>query len=241
MMAHGTFTQIFHPNNEKLFDNASIDIIIFRYCKNPLLDKKTLYNGRSLHIINSNGLITFETRENNSTVMFGDYFDIYVGLVSGREEVYKNRDLGNIEVINGEDKIEKYIYIQEFPCDNPKINEYLLGHKDSLIQRRIRKFNEDNWFEWGAPRNITTINANLGKDCIYINTLTRNPKISFLGKVAYFGGGLLMLKPKKDSSRLSDIVSYINSDTFKSNFVFSGRFKIGHRQLSNSYIPIEYL
>lgn len=241
MMAHGTFTQIFHPNNEKLFDNASIDIIIFRYCKNPLLDKKTLYNGRSLHIINSNGLITFETRENNSTVMFGDYFDIYVGLVSGREEVYKNRDLGNIEVINGEDKIEKYIYIQEFPCDNPKINEYLLGHKDALIQRRIRKFNEDNWFEWGAPRNITTINANLGKDCIYINTLTRNPKISFLGKVAYFGGGLLMLKPKKDSSRLSDIVSYINSDTFKSNFVFSGRFKIGHRQLSNSYIPIEYL
>ena len=56
----------------------------------------------------------------------------------------------------------------------------------------------------------------------------------------YFGGGLIMLKPKKKCN-LNNIVSYINSDTFKENFIFSGRFKIGHRQISNSYIPSEYL
>jgi adenine-specific DNA-methyltransferase len=172
--------------------------------------------------------------------MFHDCFDVSVGLVSGRDEVYKNEDLGNIEVLNGEDKVDKYIYIEKYPCENDKINKHLLHHKKELIERGIRKFNENNWFEWGAPRNITTMNANLGKECIYIYNLTRKSNISFVGKVTYFGGGLIMLIPKKNCN-LHNIVAYINSDKFKENFMFSGRFKIGHRQLCNSYIPNECL
>ena len=240
MMTNGTFTHIFHPHNEKMFENASIDIIVFRYCKNSLIDKTVLYNDKLLYITNSNGLITFGEKENNNSIMFQDYFDIYVGLVSGKEDVYKNEELGNIEVLNGENKIDKYIYIEKYPCDNDKINTYLLHYKKELIERGIRKFNENNWFEWGAPRNITAINSNLGKDCIYIYNLTRKQNVSFLGKVNYFGGGLIMLKPKKKCN-LNNIISYINSNTFKDNFMFSGRFKIGHRSLSNSFIPSEYL
>jgi adenine-specific DNA-methyltransferase len=172
--------------------------------------------------------------------MFQDYFDVSVGLVSGRDEVYKNEDLGNIEVLNGEDKVDKYIYIEKYPCENDKINNHLLHHKKELIERGIRKFNENNWFEWGAPRNITKMNANLGKECIYIYNLTRKSNISFVGKVNYFGGGLIMLIPKKNCN-LHNIVEYINSEKFKENFMFSGRFKIGHRQLCNSYIPNECL
>jgi adenine-specific DNA-methyltransferase len=239
MMNNGSFTHVYHPNDEKLFDNATIDIIVFRYCKNNTIEKKTLYNDETLYISNSNGLITFN-KNNNTGVLFQEYFDIYVGLVSGKEEVYKNEQLGNIEVINGENKKDKYIYIENYPCNNHKINEYLLNYKKELIERKIRKFNEKNWFEWGAPRNITTINSNLGKDCIYIYNLTRKSNVSFLGKVNYFGGGLIMLKPKKKCN-LNNIVSYINSDTFKNNFMFSGRFKIGHRQVSNFHIPNEYL
>lgn len=240
MMTNGTFTHIFHPHNEKMFENASIDIIVFRYYKNNSIDKKVLYNNKLLYTTNSNGMITFGEEENNNIVMFKDYFDIYVGLVSGKETVYKNEELGNIEVLNGEDKIDKYIYIEKYPCDNEEINTYLLNHKKELVERRIRKFNEHNWFEWGAPRNIAKINSNLGKDCIYIYNLTRKSNVAFLGKVNYFGGGLIMLKPKKICN-LNNIISYINSNSFKNNFTFSGRFKIGHRQICNSYIPNEYL
>lgn len=240
MMLNGSFTHIFHPNNERMFENASIDIIVFRYCKNNSIEKTVLYNNELLYIINSNGLITFSENKINNVVIFQDYFDIYVGLVSGKEEVYKNEEYGNIEVLNGEDKLDKYIYIENYPCENNELNNYLLKHKKELIERGIRKFNEKNWFEWGAPRNINTIKSNIGKDCIYIYNLTRKENISFLGKVNYFGGGLIMLKPKKQCN-LTKIISYLNSDTFKNNFIFSGRFKIGHRQISNSYIPIEYL
>jgi len=240
MMMNGTFTHIFHPHNEKMFEGCSIDVIVFRYCKNNSIEKKVLYNDKLLHITNSNGLITFGEENKNNNILFQEYFDIYVGLVSGKEEVYKNKELGNIEVLNGENKLDKYIYIEEYPCENERINKHLLDHKKELIERRIRKFNEKNWFEWGAPRNISSIKANLNEECIYIYNLTRKTNIAFVGKVNYFGGGLIMLKPKKKCN-LNDIVSYLNSSTFKENFLFSGRFKIGHRQISNSCIPSEYL
>lgn len=239
MMMNGSFTHVFHPNNDRMFDSACIDIIIFRYCK-KLIQNTVLYNNKRLYIINNNGLITFNKQESVDNVMFQDYFDIYVGLVSAKEDVYKNKELGNIEVINGLDKIEKYIFIEKYPCENNEINTYLIKHKNQLISRGIRKFNEKNWFEWGAPRNINTIRRNAGKDCIYIYNLTRKTEVSFVSKVSYFSGGLLMLIPKQNYN-LSSIVSYINSNEFKDNFMFSGRFKIGHRQVCNSFIPTKYL
>lgn len=240
MMNNGTFTHIFHPHNENMFKNATIDIIIFRYYKNNLIKKQVLYNDKLLYIINSNGLITFSENKNNNTIMFKDYFDIYIGIVSGKEQVYKNDELGNIEVLNGENKIDKYIYIKNYPCGNNNIDTYLLKHKKELIERKIRKFNDKNWFEWGAIRNITAINNNIGEDCIYIYNITRKINVAFIGKVNYFGGGLIMLKPKKICN-LNNIIIYINSNIFKDNFIFSERFKIGHRQISNSYIPNGYL
>jgi len=241
MMTNGTFTHIFHPHNENMFENASIDVIVFRYCKSKTIEKKVLYNDKLRYITNGNGLITFSDEETEEQqVRFQDYFDVYVGLVTGKEDVYKNSELGNMNVLNGENKVEKYIYIETYPCENEKINRHLLNHKTDLIDRGIRKFNENNWFEWGAPRNISTIRANLEKECIYIYNLTRTPHVAFIGKVQYFGGGLLLLIPKKKCN-LTKIVSYINSGRFKENFMFSGRFKIGHRQICNSCIPSEYL
>ena len=107
MMSNGTFTHIYHPNNEKMFEDASIDVIIFRYYKNSLIEKTVFYNGEKKHIINGNGLITFSEEKNENNIMFKDYFNIYVGIVSGKEEIYKNKELGNIIVLNGEEKEEK--------------------------------------------------------------------------------------------------------------------------------------
>jgi len=56
-----------------------------------------------------------------------------------------------------------------------------------------------------------------------------------------------MLKPKDNITEilnleLGDIldrtISYLNSDIFKKIFTYSNRFKIGHRQLSKSFIDI---
>jgi len=240
MLKSGTFTHIFHPNDEKLFKDASIDVIVFRYCKNQSLPKKVLYNDNELHIINSNGLITFNTQNTDNFVLFKDYFQIYVGLVSGKEGVYKNNELGNFQVLNGKEKIDNYIFIKEFPSGINEIDNYLKEHKEKLINRKIKKFNEKNWFEWGAPRNIKNIENNINKKCIYISNLTRKTNVSFIDKVQYFGGGLICLIPKYELN-LEKICKYINSIKFRQNFIFSGRFKMGHRQISNSFLPKKLL
>ena len=156
-------------------------------------------------------------------------------MVSGKDSVYKNT-IGNIEVCAGDGKYERYIYINEYPCDNKNINAYMLKNKNLLLARRIKKFNNDNWYEWGAPRNVGVITSNMGQECIYIHNLTRKKNISFVGVVNYFGGNLLMLKPKRELD-LTKFILYLNSSRFKNNFMFSGRFKIEHRQLCNSFIP----
>lgn len=234
MMIHGTFTHIYHPHNENMFQNASIDILIFRYCKDATLPREILYNSIKMHLNHNNGLITFtcdkETYKNSQNLE--ELFKICVGLVSGKEEVYKNDALGNICVLNSENTIEKYIFIENFPSENTEINTYLLEKKPILLNRAIKKFTEKNWFEWGAPRNISLMREHFGKPCIYVYTLTRKEVVAFIGKVQYFGGGLIMLLPKMDIS-LKETVIYLNSHKFRQNFTFSGRFKIGQRQLCN--------
>jgi len=235
MITNGTITHIYHPNDEKLFANACIDVIVFRYCKDISVPKEVLYNGKKLYVSNSSGLITFNETRGVDCVKISDLFDVYVGLVTGKESVYKN-PIGNIEVLNGENRLDKYIYIESFPSTDKAINEHLLAHKSDLINRKIRKFNDTNWYQWGAPRNISTIRDKFGKTCIYVRNLTRHENIAFTNKVQYFGGGLIMLIPKKECD-ISNITRYLNSKEFKLNFMFSERFKIGHRQISNSLIP----
>ena len=33
MIRNGSFTHIYHPNNTDLFEGASVDVVVFRYCK----------------------------------------------------------------------------------------------------------------------------------------------------------------------------------------------------------------
>ena len=236
MMDNGTITHIFHPHNENLFENASIDVIIFRYCKNKKLEKKVLYNDELLYIIESRGLLSFSKSKKNDKIIINQLFNVYVGIVTGKESVYKNEELGNIEVINGENKIDKYIYINKFPSKDDKINEYILKNKELLISRKIKKFNELNWFQWGAPRNIKIMEGNKNKDCIYVKNLTRKKKIAFKSKVMYFGGSLLMLLPKEEDLDVDKIVKILNNEETKKNYMYANRFKIGHRQLSSLLI-----
>ena len=232
MFEKGNITYIFHPNDEHLFENASIDVIIFRYCHLYTETKQCLYNDEPKYIHVNNGIITFADTDKCQSCV-NEHFNVYVGMVSGKESVYKNAEYGTIDVLIGKNKINKYIYINEYPTDSAELNEYMEENKETLISRRIRKFNESNWFEWGAPRNLATINRHFGKPCIYVYNLSRKDKIAFLGKVQYFGGNLIMLIPKK-KCKLIPIIDYLNSETFKKNYMYSGRFKIGHKQLANA-------
>ena len=139
MLKEGTFTDIYHPHNETLFKNATVYVLIFRYCKDNNIPKIVSYNNEEMHLIENDGIVTYCKNLEKETVSIDEYFDIYVGLVSGKESVFKNSVLNNIEILNNQDKIDKYIYIKNYPCEQEDINKYLLLHKELLIKRRIKK------------------------------------------------------------------------------------------------------
>jgi adenine-specific DNA-methyltransferase len=273
MMLQGTFTHIIHPKDEHLFENAAIDVMVFRYCKDESLGNDMVFNGEKRWLVHHHGTLSFVLEEPDVSVptrTIADYFHVYVGMVSGKENVFKNQDLGNVDVLNGNGDKEKYIIIDKFPTDNPTLNAYMTEHKPQLMERKIRAFNEKNWYEWGALRNYNTMQKRVGEQCIYVRTVTRNNIVAFAGTVGPIGGNLLALIPKsyvtaepapknnprrskskatsksKESGacldmtqeRIHETITYLNSAKFKNEFVYSGRFKIGHRQLANASLNL---
>jgi adenine-specific DNA-methyltransferase len=236
MTENGSFTDFLFPHDEKLFDGASIDVVVFRYEKG-ITTKTAIVNGSQVFCNVNKGIITFSEVEVVGTQIDAD-FNVYVGLVSGKDEVYR-APIGNIDILNDKDRVEKYIFTESFPTNNALIDSHLQAHKPELISRKIKTFSEKNWYEWGAPRNITTIRKNWGKPCIYVRNMTRNKEVAFIGTVQYFGGSLLCLIPKTDAVDIQKIVRYINSETFQKDYMYSGRFKIGHKQISTAIIPVE--
>lgn len=237
MTKTGSFTDFLFPHNEKLFENASIDVVVFRYEKG-LMSKTTVVNGKEVFCNVNKGIITFSDSEVYGSPI-DSRFNVYVGLVSGRDEIYRV-PFGNIDILNDKDRVEKYIFTESFPTENAKIDTHLQSHKVELLERKIKKFSENNWFEWGAPRNISSIQKFKGKSCIYIRNMTRNKEVAFIGQVQYFGGSLLCLVPKNNmtESELQKVIQHINSITFQKDYMYAGRFKIGHKQISTAILPM---
>jgi adenine-specific DNA-methyltransferase len=236
MIKEGSFTDFLFPHDEKLFEGANVDVVVFRYEKG-VKTKDTIVNGKKMICNVNSGIITFSETEITGNPL-SDKFNVYVGLVSGRDEVYRN-DIGNMNILNDKDKVQKYIFAETFPTGNTVIDAHLRANKSVLLERKIRKFNENNWFEWGAPRNMTTIQKSLGKPCIFVRNMTRNQEVAFMDKVQNFGGTLLCLIPKEEmtEAELKKIVSFLNTKDLQKDYMYSGRFKIGHKQVCNIIVP----
>ena len=252
MLENGHFTHLYRPNNESLFESASIDIIIFRYQKtlsqSDIVQYSEGYPTESqseMRICHSNGIITLSPINEIQSTQYHvhDFFDVYVGMVSGKDSIFKNESLGNIKVLTDENTYSNFIFTESFPSNDKDIDNYLCSNKEELLDRKIKKFNEKNWWSWGAPRNIKIIKKSFGLNCIYIKTLTRAKNVSFIGNVEYFGGSLILLVLKSNFSyiNLKKINKYFNSEEFKFNYTYANRFKIGHKQICNSIIPKKYL
>jgi len=229
MAKSGSFTDFLFPHDEKLFDGASVDVVIFRYQKG-IHSSLTHVNGVEQPYTAVDGIISFG---DSSGKRVDELFDVYVGLVSGKDDVFKV-PFGNLSVLTDKDRVEKFVYGKA----TPEITAHLEAHKKVLMARKIKRFSEENWFEWGAPRNITHMERFMGRPCIYVRNLTRSHEPAFLGNVQYFGGALLCMVPKNPDVDLSKIVEFLNKIETRRDYTYSGRFKMGHRQLCHIKLSI---
>lgn len=98
-------------------------------------------------------------------------------------------------------------------------NDYLLQHKDSLMQRKIKKFNENNWYKWGRMHHISP------KKRIYVNTKTRQKNPFFIHQCPNYDGSILALFPYNQNLDLQNLCDKLNAINWQElGFVCDGRF-----------------
>jgi adenine-specific DNA-methyltransferase len=255
---NGGFTHFIDCGEEKLFDDADVPALcIFRFQKGYFGGLKFY---ETLDDFYSGKYVIKQTTYSN-TIMFSDeiyegkrisdYFEVKVGLVTGAEKIFK---VGNdtelcdeslINIIGTNKTSSKYIFadnitnFENIPLD---VQQYLLDNKKKLIEREIKKFDESNWWCYGALRNFEVMSSNRKR--IYGIMKTRESEIFWKGnEFEFFGGGIVGLFLKIDIDiNLDDVVRYLNSEEFKkimkdSNMYSNNKVSITPSVLSNLPFP----
>lgn len=163
LFSQGTITDFIDLGDKKIFEGAQPNCAIWRFEKGNFKRNTTCLRKFSC----VNGQIIFT--KNHYFIPFSSLFSVKVGAVSGADSIFTNEIFGNVEFVNSttakSGKTRKMIY-GEYAKNCPSLQ----GFKTQLLQRKIKKFNEQNWWAWGRDYYKSD------KPRIYVNTKTRNKK-----------------------------------------------------------------
>ncbi len=166
-------------------------------------------------------------------VRFRDIFFAKVGAVSGADEIYADPNQGTREFVcsttvrTGETR--RMIWSPEHP------HPALLPHKERLLLRRVRPFDESNWWQWGRSYFESE------RPRIYVNTKTRNPRPFFLHPCPHYDGAVLALFPHDPEADVSTLCTLLNEVNWTElGFVCDGRHLFTQRSLERAPLPTEF-
>ena len=161
-----------------------------------------------------------------------------VGLVTGYDKAYKIAKKNSIEKsaiqkqVDTSKKITYFINVNNISkeTDIPKnALKHLLSFKDSLIRRRISKFDESNWWKYGAVRNSELMSSKSKR--FYSLAKTRSNKPFFTSSAKFFTGGVLGYFDKgKNDITVVEAVEMLNSIEYRE--IFYSYFFITRDKLS---------
>jgi adenine-specific DNA-methyltransferase len=161
-----------------------------------------------------------------------DIASVKVGAVSGADDIYASDEFGNLDFVCSstvkDGKTRRMIWVGKH--DAPP--DCLLPHKDRLISRRIRAFDEKNWWQWGRGYPITNAAR------VYVNAKTRQDRPFFVHECKSFDGAILAIfphNPHLDIRALCDALNSVKWDQL--GFVCDGRFLFTQRSLENAPLP----
>ena len=220
----GSITDYQELGDAPVFKGYSPNCSIWRWQKGRR--SKVMSDGRNF--CHRDGVLWFGSSSRSGAV--GDCFDVKVGAVSGADSVFTNDRVGCTDFVcsktaaTGETR--KMIYNRH----DPVLDRY----KDVLLKRRIRRFDETNWWEWGRAYHEAR------GERIYVNCKTRNPRPFFASREEAYDGSVLALFPREGLSRgVSESVDILNSVNWdKLGFVCDGRLQFTQRSLERAPVDL---
>ncbi|HEX5392180.1 MAG TPA: class I SAM-dependent methyltransferase [Rhodocyclaceae bacterium] len=221
----GSITHFIETGDSSIFGSYVPNCAIWRFEKGRR--KLTLEDGR--RFVESDGQLLFLRGDYN--VPLADLFQVKVGAVSGADEVFTH-PRGNTEFVCSttiDDGATRRMYYGVR-------SRHLERHKERLLARGIRKFNESNWWHWGRNHHQAE------GPRIYVNAKTRRKQPFFLHDCPNYDGAMLALFPKDPNMDLERAVHLLNHavDWQDLGFVCDGRFLFAQRSLQNCLLPAQF-
>lgn len=248
LFALGSITDAIDLGDAKVFTGALPNCLIWRFEKGQF-SRQSRYletgTGADLSAVLSNP--PWQERhfvESAGHLMFtrGDYplnlaqvATVKVGAVSGADEIYADAARGNRDFVcssTGTTGLTRRMIWCE-PGEAPP--EALLPHKARLMARKIRSFDESNWWHWGRsyPRSDAPR--------IYVNNKTRQARPFFQHSCPHFDGAVLAIFPRRPDVDLAAFQAALNAvDWADLGFVCDGRFLFTQRSLENAPLPADF-
>lgn len=215
----GSFTDFHELGDKKVFDGFTPNCAIWRWVRGRK-GRKTSMGNRFCY---RDGQIWFGMPP-ASGASLENLFYVKVGAVSGADTIFANNRHGNVKMVCSttckDGALRKMIY-------NTNIR-YLASHKAELMQRKIRKFDESNWWLWGRDYHKRE------GERIYVNCKTRNPRPFFASEHTAYDGSVLALFPKNGID-VAQAVEKLNKVDWESlGFVCDGRLLFSQKSLQNA-------
>ena len=228
LYTQGSITHFYETGDTRVFDGATPNCAIFRFEKGRL--DRQMADGR--RFVEVDGQLMF--LRDDYRVRFSDLFTVKVGAVSGADTIYAH-PAGNMEFVcsktveTGETR--RMLYGIKHP--------HLEKHKEQLLARRVRIFDESNWWQWGRAFPINELPR------IYVNGRTRRAEPFFLHDCNAFDGAVLALFPKNRQISRRDLIEctmMLNKevDWQEQGFICDGRFLFTQRSLQTCLLPDKF-
>lgn len=245
---HGTITHAVELGDTRVFPDAIPNCIIWRYELGNLTHRThyaCLGSGQSLALLPQDWNLRWEEMffvecaghllfaRTQHALRLSDIASVKVGAVSGADDIY-------VDAVHG---------TREFVCSNTaktgrtrrmiwspsKPHAALVPHRDRLLSRRIRHFDERNWWQWGRGYFVSE------RRRIYVNAKTRNTSPFFVHDCTHYDGSVLAIFPHDATVDVHALCAALNAvDWADLGFVCDGRYLFSQRSLENAPLPQDF-
>ncbi len=185
------------------------------------------------HFVEAGGHLMFA--RGDYPLRLSDVAFVKVGAVSGADELYADAAHGSRDFVCSSTVSTGHTrrMIWSEPGEQPPA--VLLPHKARLLQRKVTKFDESNWWMWGRMHYRST------QPRVYVNGRTRVARPFFVHPCTDYDGAVMAVFPRRADVDLEAFRDALNDvDWADLGFVCDGRFLFTQRSLENAPLPAAF-
>lgn len=244
----GSITDAIELGDARVFDGALPNCLIWRF-ELGRRDRSMRYAGcgagddvarvlaapawEPRHFLECGGHLMFA--RGDYPLRLADVAYVKVGAVSGADDLYTAPLLGGRDFVCSSTvktgQTRRMLWVE--PGDPPPLS--LFAHKARLLGRKVARFDESNWWQWGRVHHRSA------RARVYVNGKTRAARPFFMHDCKDYDGSVLAVFPRRDDVdpvAFRDALNAVDWDDL--GFVCDGRFLFTQRSLEQAPLPAEF-